>query len=315
MRSLTVGIPRGRRLPSAFGMYRLSTGGARYVPARSSSRSSFSSFATPYSSTALSVTSSTPAAPLLRFTRSHASSRTSLLKIRSYSAWKRRSFCAWLLRRASTGVVGLSRPALAGRGCWKRFRASCPHPYLQLKHPLTRGPSLQPRSSSRPSPVLRPPRTPAALRPLSHSAYAVGLCRTSAAQTGLSCSALLLQRVLLPLPRRASLPIRTREERAWPSPRHARLGARVVSLTRRQASLDVAARVVAPLARLSSLRAFDTALHQSASRPQVAVCYRALRRLPGRDFHPLDQCSVAPPLQSLALPLALSLHDAPWVAA
>ena len=35
--SFTVGMPSGRCRPFAFGMYRLSTGGGAYVPARSSS--------------------------------------------------------------------------------------------------------------------------------------------------------------------------------------------------------------------------------------------------------------------------------------
>lgn len=218
---------------------------------------------------------------------------------------------ARLLRRACVGVVGLCRWAVAHRGGWVRRSGPCPRPYLFRQRDQSRGPSLRRRSSSPPSPVLRPPRTPAALRPLSPSAYTVGLCRTSAAQSGLSCSVPLLQRVLLPVPRRDLPPNRIHGLETWPSPRHARLGSRIVSLTRRQASLDVAARAVAPLPRLSPLRALDTALHQSASRPQVAVCYRALRRLPGRDSHPLELHSMAPPRRPLARLPRLCRHDAP----
>jgi len=43
-----------------------------------------------------------------------------------------------------------------------------------------------------------------------------------------------------------------------------------------------------PAGLLPSLaRAFDTPLHQGGSLRSVGVCFRALRRLPGRDFHPL----------------------------
>ena len=84
-------------------------------------------------------------------------------------------------------------------------------------------------------------------------------------------------------------------------------------MTRRQASLDVAARVVAPFAQLSPLKAFDTTLHQSASGPQVVVCYQALRRLPGRDSHPLERCSGAQTLRAPFLPNAHRLHDTPCI--
>jgi hypothetical protein len=81
---------------------------------------------------------------------------------------------------------------------------------------------------------------------------------------------------------------------AVPSPRvrwHTRASKRVQlpkasARGRVQALLDVAARAVASLRRIAPLRAFDTRLRPSASRPQALVCYRALRRLPGRDFHP-----------------------------
>ena len=90
-RSRTVGMPSGRCRPSAFGMYRRRTGCGRYVPARSAAPSSSSMRSTPYCSTAASVSRSTPAAPRFRFTRRHASCRTSRLQIRSIRAWKRRS--------------------------------------------------------------------------------------------------------------------------------------------------------------------------------------------------------------------------------
>ena len=66
--------------------------------------------------TAAIVTPSTPAAPLLRRTRSHASHRTSLLWIRSYNAWNRRVLLClahtyswrWSCRTCSLGVLAVS---------------------------------------------------------------------------------------------------------------------------------------------------------------------------------------------------------------
>ena len=72
-RSRTVGMPSGRFFPSAFGMYRRRTTLGRYVPARSSAPSSSRKRSTPCCSTSRIVWLSTPAAPLFRFTRFHAS--------------------------------------------------------------------------------------------------------------------------------------------------------------------------------------------------------------------------------------------------
>src|SRR6185436_17726497 len=163
----------------------------------------------------------------------------------------------------------------------------CPRPFLQLKRDPSRGPSLRWRSSSPPSQVLRPPRTPARHAATSPSAYTQRSAATTAAETGLSCSPPCLQRVPLPVPRRGpSLHTRTRPRWAWPSPGNARLGPRIVILTRRQASLHVAARAVASAPRLSLWAAFDAPLWPAASRPSAGACYRALRCLPGRDSHP-----------------------------
>ena len=43
-----------------------------------------------------------------------------------------------------------------------------------------------------------------------------------------------------------------------------------------------------------------------------SVCYPALRRLPGRDFHPLDRHSVTPVSRPLAGRAFRRRHDAPW---
>ena len=132
--------------------------------------------------------------------------------------------------------------------------------------------------------TLRPPRTPAALDSLSPSAYTRRFALTWAAQTGLSCSVRLRAHVLRPIPRRdLRCDLRTETPQTWPSPRHDRLGSRIVNLSRLQASLDVAARVLAP-----SVEALDTPLEPPTSRSEFGVCYSALRRLPRRDLHPLE---------------------------
>jgi hypothetical protein len=96
---------------------------------------------------------------------------------------------AWLPHTASAGVIELCREALASRGVWVRQSEPCPRSYLQEKRHQSRSPSLRRRSPAPPSPVLWPPRTPAAHRATSPSAYTPGPCPTPAAQTGLSCSA------------------------------------------------------------------------------------------------------------------------------
>ena len=72
---------------------------------------------------------------LVARTRSHASSRTSLRQIRSYSAWKRRSrlhLAAMYRRRWSCRTF----PA----GCW--VLRPCPRAYLHTPHDQSRAPSL-----------------------------------------------------------------------------------------------------------------------------------------------------------------------------
>jgi hypothetical protein len=85
-------------------------------------------------------------------------------------------------------------------------------------------------------------------RSISPSADMSHVVLTQTVQTGLSCSVPLPVRVLRPVPRR-DLPrvfLRTEARETWPSPRHERLGSRVVTVSRLQASLDVAARGLAP---------------------------------------------------------------------
>jgi hypothetical protein len=203
---------------------------------------------------------------------------------------------------ARAGVVVRERRAAAPWGEWDRACRPCPYTYPRCERDQSRGPSLLPRYSSRRSSVLRPPRTPAAHDSISPSAYTSRVAVTPAAQTGLSCSVPLRARVLRPLPRRDHphvLP-RTGARMTWPSPRHDRLGSRVVNVSRLQASLDVAARVLA-----SSVEACDTPLGPRDSHHVPGVCYSALRGLPRRDLHPLEMDSGRPAASGWPL------HDAP----
>ena len=210
---------------------------------------------------------------------------------------------AWPRPRVGVAIGALCRRAGAHRGNWNRSCRSCPRACLLDQRDHRRDPSLLSRCSSRGSSLLRSPRTPAAHDArFRHRLIRVALPRRRAAQTGLSCSVPLPARVLRPLPRRdlARVHLRTGARETWPSPRHDRLGSRVVNLSRLQASLDVAARVLAP-----SVEAFDTPLGPPASRPMPGVCYSALRRLPRRDLHPLETNSVK---RAMSCPLR---HDAP----
>jgi hypothetical protein len=116
-------------------------------------------------------------------------------------------------------------------------------------------------------------------------AYTSRAALTRAAQTGLSCSVRFRVRVLRSVPRRAPVRVhlRTGTHGMWSSPRHDRLDARIVTLTRLQASLHVAARGLAP-----SEEALDTPLGPHGSHRASGVCYSALRCLPRRDLHPLE---------------------------
>src|SRR6266487_4195916 len=193
---------------------------------------------------------------------------------------------AWPHSRVGVAIGARGRWTGVHRGDWNRSCRSCPGACLRCRPCPRRDPSLHPRCSSRTSALLRSPRIPAAPRSLSPVAYTSRVAPTRAAQTGLSCSVRLPVRVLRPLPRRAPLRVRLRigAQRISSSPRNDRLDARVVNLTRLQASRDVAARGLAP-----SVEALDTPLGPRDSRHAPGVCYSALRRLPRRDFHPLEK--------------------------
>ena len=193
---------------------------------------------------------------------------------------------AWPHARVGVAIGALYRPTHVGRGGWNRSCRSCPRASLLLRHCPRRDPSLPARCSSRGSLLLRSPRTPAAPHSLSPMAYTSCVAPTRAGQTGLSCFVLLPVRVLRSVPRRAPVRVhlRTGTHGMLPSPRHDRLDARVVNLTRLQASLHVAARGLAP-----SVEALDTPLGPRESPRASGVCYSALRCLPRRDLHPLEK--------------------------
>ena len=193
---------------------------------------------------------------------------------------------AWPYSRVGVAIGALCRWTRVHRGGWNRTSRSCPRACLLCRHCPRRDPSLHSRYSSRASSLLWSPRIPAAPRSLSPLAYTSRAAATTAAQTGLSCSVRLLVRVLRSIPRRAPLHVRLRTgvQQTSSSPRNDRLDARVVNLTRLQASRDVAARGLAP-----SVEALDTPLGPRDSRHAPGVCYSALRRLPRRDLHPLEK--------------------------
>ena len=289
-RSRTVGIPSGRCRPSPFGMYRRRTGGGRYVPARSTAASSCSMRSTPYCSTSASVSPSTPAAP--RFRRHtpprlpedvsppnpiHQSVEAPFRRSLGCDPESALQLAHFVNGRMPVGVVGTGRAghALARACVTDRTTAGTLGSSRVLRREVRRyyGPLGRPLRTSR----------------FHHRFIRAALPRLRAAQTGLSCSASLRARVLRPIPRRdpRRVHLRTGAPQAWPSPRRDRLGSRVVTLTRLQASLDVAARVLA-----LSRETCDTPLEPRDSHRALGVGYSALRCLPRRDLHPLEEGSV-----------------------
>ena len=193
---------------------------------------------------------------------------------------------AWHTSTACAAVLVLSL-----WGCWAL--RPCPRTYLHPHAQPPQGP-FPPACSPRPQryycPLGLPPDTPRfrALR------LYESLHPTRVAGTALSCSASFLRDVLPPIPREAPVRAPTLPHCAWPSLRHDQLGApnhlSVDNLTRlARRSLLVAARRFAPC---HPAQAFDIPLASERSRAPRGICFPALRRLPGRDSHPLKQCSL-----------------------
>lgn len=139
-----------------------------------------------------------------------------------------------------------------------------------------------------------------------HPAYSITAALTRAVWTGLSSSALLLSCLQVPLPRRVfpRLLIRFPPRKTWPSPWHERLGSPIVFLSRLKTSLCSSRQDCSLIVSQAS----DTPLGTGTSRLRPGVCYPALRRLPGRDLHPLEQYRMRYRYQRKPI----SLQDAPW---
>src|SRR5512138_888137 len=225
---------------------------------------------------------STPAAPPLPRTRFHASRRTSPLQIRSYSAWKRRVLLRlaaaysrrWSSRTLSVGVLGLTAmPSRLPTTPTRPKQGPFPPPGCPGLHRYY-GPLGLPSGSAR---LRLPP-------------YTRGLRPTLAAGEGLSCSAPILRGVPPPIPRGAPASVPEQGRCASPSPRHDRLGApkhlSADNLTRLKRSP-----CCGPLLRSLQPRGFRRTARPKGSLPRAGACYRALRRLPGPDFHRLDRCN------------------------
>ena len=128
---------------------------------------------------------------------------------------------AWLVTVGDVEVVARCPRRCRRRGSWVGMSRPCPCAYPRRQHDQSRGPSLRPCCSSRPSAVLRPPRTSAAQRSFSTSPYTSRFAPTRAAQTDLSCSSWLLASVRRPIPRgdpRRRVGDRYGREWTWPSP-------------------------------------------------------------------------------------------------
>ena len=232
-------------------------GGSPAPASRSADPRSARNGSTPRCSISASVARSTPAEPRFRLTRRHASWRLSALQIRSNRAWKRRP--------------GGRLAAIQSWRCRWRTLSRGFHPSGTLDPVVPVMPSYLPASPTCPSQGRFPPvalvvttsrgtTTPSDAR-CAARVFTIGHTRASAptraAQTGLSCSVPLRVRERRPVPRRDRPHVRPRTgvQTTWPSPRHDRLGSRIVNLSRRQASRDAAARVLAP-----SVEALDAPL-------------------------------------------------------
>ena len=141
-RSRTVGMPSGRVLPSAFGMYRRRTACGRYVPARNSVWSLFQEAL--YSVLLDARRSSEHRRP----PRPCSASLASTLPTGRHSCRCGRTArgtvapgAAWPRPTAGVGVVALCPVAAAPGGSWAGSSVRpCPRAYLLLRHDSPQGP-------------------------------------------------------------------------------------------------------------------------------------------------------------------------------
>ena len=193
------------------------------------------------------------------------------------------SYSAWHTHIACVGVL-----VLFHWGCWP-FPA-CPRTYL-LASMIKARPLPSSVLSCTPSQVLRTSRPPSRLRALSaFRPYMLGLRPTrlpGRVSPVPHCSVPTCCRLR---PRGDPTSVPDQNCCLLPSPCHERLGPpkhlSADNLTRLLRSLVVAARWFASPA---CKRAFDTPLGPVGSLLPAGVCYRALRRLPGQDFHLQEQ--------------------------
>ena len=192
------------------------------------------------------------------------------------------SYSAWHTPIACVGVLVLYLP-----GFWP-FPA-CPRTYLRTS-PIKAGSLPSSAFCCTPSSVLRTPRTPSRLRPLSAvRLYTRGLCPTwlpgRVSPVPLSFS----RNVPSPIPRRgpAAAPVSP----AVCCLRRDMIGSALPNTFRliicRGCSVHGALRPASLLPSLS--KALDAPLWPVGSLLSAGACYRALWRLPGRDSHPLEE--------------------------
>jgi len=143
--------------------------------------------------------------------------------------------------------------------------------------------------------VLWTPRTPSRLPVLSPSAYRPGLCRTSAAGEGLSCSVSGCRRMLSSIPRGCPASIRCSD--AVCCLRRDMIGSATppFGYISHEAARFASCWAYGFASRPGAVQlpsGFRRSARPSGFRPRDGACYAALRRLPRRDFHPQVRHSV-----------------------
>src|SRR6266516_438529 len=297
-RSRTVGMPSGRRLPSAFRISTRRPGRGRYRPSRSSVASSPRNPATPLRSMSPMLCPSTPAAPAFARTSCHARAKMASRYTLSYSAWNRRSGLAFAARysarwsRRAASMVSLAPSAFTSAYLLRAPRPSAA-PSLRrgcvvhgLAGTLGRSDSRSalPRFVGAPLIGLGAPGPPSRWHP-------DGL--TAGAETGLSCSHLGSPTVPCPLRRgvlRGCISKRFTPSLAFASALQARLPGAPLT---RDPSFDAAdfAACYGPLGCTSPPEARPRASAHRALRTP-AGCYKAGLVPPLAGLAPASRCKL-----------------------